>query len=138
MHIIKKLINFILISWRSMYISFKILLIVLLLCFFTIGSSIFNPFLDATGNLVTIRTIFSSIIGYVLESSTKQVIACKKNAVVLRNIIVGFIAIGITIIIIFSYFYAVDVNNPSLLLFKNILFSCIGFLISASEKCSTE
>lgn len=96
--------------------------------------SIFHPEpeLDATGNLVTIRTIFSSIAGYILEESTKT---CSSNSRLLKNkiLLVGTFAIIALIVITASYIIDIDVNNASLILIKNLLFSSIGFLISASK-----
>jgi hypothetical protein len=50
----------------------KYLIILGLISFLFVCLSIFDSELDAaTGNLVTIGTIFSSIAGYILESSIK-------------------------------------------------------------------
>ncbi|MEG2787579.1 MAG: hypothetical protein RR942_07130 [Romboutsia sp.] len=94
--------------------------------------SIFHPELDATGNLVTIRTAFSSIAGYILEKSTKN---CTSNQRLLKNkiLLVGSFAVIAMLITTIAYVFNIDVNNPSLILIKNLLFSSIGFLTSASK-----
>ncbi|MGL5753902.1 MAG: hypothetical protein ACRCYC_01115 [Paraclostridium sp.] len=94
--------------------------------------SIFHPELDATGNLVTIRTAFSSIAGYILEKSTKN---CTSNQRLLKNkiLLVGSFAVIAMLITTIAYVLNIDVNNPSLILIKNLLFSSIGFLTSASK-----
>ncbi|MGL5381192.1 hypothetical protein [Clostridium sp.] len=95
--------------------------------------SIFDTNLDATGNLVTIRTVFSSIVGYILEKSTRT---CKVDKLLLKNkvLIVGSMSVIFTIVVLFSYLLDINVNNPSLILIKNLLYSSVGFLISSSNE----
>ena len=121
--------------WKSTYISFKILSILAFCSLLSIIISVFNNNLDANGNLVIIRHTFSSIIGYFLENTSKKVFICTDEIIILRNLIVGIISITILIVTTLACFFNVNVNNPSLLLLKNILCSCVGFLISASETC---
>lgn len=95
--------------------------------------SIFDANLDATGNLVTIRTVFSSIAGYILEKSTRT---CKVDKSLLKNkvLIVGSMSVIFTIVVLLSYLFDINVNNPSLILIKNLLYSTVGFLISSSNE----
>lgn len=95
--------------------------------------SIFDTNLDATGNLVTIRTVFSSIVGYILEKSTRT---CKVDKALLKNkvLIVGSMSVVFTVVVLLSYLFDINVNNPSLILIKNLLSSSIGFLISSSNE----
>lgn len=136
MNRIKKILEVIKGRWKPIYITYKILFTICMLSFFTIIVSVFDPNLDATGNLVIIRTAFSSIIGFLLESSTKTVMICNDKSTTFRNTVVGIVSILITIVIIICYVYEIDPDNPSLILLKNVLFSCIGFLISASKDCA--
>lgn len=110
----------------------KYLIVLGIISFVVVCISIFHPQLDATGNLVTIRTAFSSIAGYILEKSTKT---CSSNPKLLKNkiLLVGTFSIVALIVIIGAYIINIDVNNPSLILIKNLLFSSIGFLTSASK-----
>lgn len=123
-------------KWSKNYIANKVLFIICMICFITILLSIFDTNLDATGNLVIIRTIFSSIVGYMLESSTRSEFVCSDQNAFIRNAVVSIVSIITTIAVILCYLYNIDPNNPSLILLKNVLFSCIGFLISASKSCS--
>ncbi|MGL5351852.1 MAG: hypothetical protein ACRDA5_00855 [Clostridium sp.] len=94
--------------WRSLYISYKVLTII---CMLTFGAIIFSVFdsglaIDGTrdiGNLVIIRTIFASIIGFLLENSTKKSIVCNDKVMYFRNTVVGIISIVITIVVIICY-----------------------------------
>ena len=52
-----------------------------------------------------------------------------------RNLIVGIVSIAIFIVVIITYVYGINSNNPSLILLKSVLSSCIGFLISACKDC---
>lgn len=110
----------------------RYLIILGIISFLVVCISIFHPHLDATGNLVTIRTAFSSIAGYILEKSTKT---CSSNPRLLKNkvLLVGTFSIIALIVITAAYIINIDVNNPSLILIKNLLFSSIGFLTSASK-----
>lgn len=117
-----------------MYITSKFLLFLATVCLIIIGTSIFIPNLDATGNLVTIRTLFSSIIGCILETTSRR-LSCKDNIMLLKNYCIGILSICILSILILSVIFNINVNNPSLLLLKNILFSCVGFLISSTKEC---
>ncbi|MGL4912271.1 MAG: hypothetical protein ACRC3Y_07540 [Romboutsia sp.] len=109
----------------------RFLTIIAVISFFVISISILNHNLDATGNLVTIRTAFSSIIGYILEKSTSS---CNPDAKALKikTLLVGSFSILSMIVIILSYVFNIPVDNPSLILFKNLFFSSIGFLTSSS------
>lgn len=109
----------------------KFLMILILIAFPIICLSIFDPYLDATGNLVTIRTAFSTLIGYILQKSTST-ISTDNKLFQQKTIFVGIIAMCSLVVVIFSYLLDTEVNNPSLILIKNLLFSSIGFLTSAS------
>lgn len=120
--------------FSSMYISSKFLFIIATFSLFLISCSVFIPNLDATDNLVTIRTVFSSITGWILESSSRKII-CNDRDLLVRNYIVGSFATIILFVLALSIYFSADVNNPSLLLLKNTLFSSVGFLISSSQSC---
>ena len=92
--------------------------------FFAISISIFNTNANSTDNLSTIRTSFSSIVGYFLQKASS-----KK-----KTILLGMLAIFIMLVILFSYIFDTPVNNPSLILFKNLFFSLMGYLTSAINK----
>ncbi|WP_195937837.1 hypothetical protein [Romboutsia sp. 1001713B170131_170501_G6] len=111
----------------------KYLIILGVMCIIIICISIFNPHLDGAGNMVTIRNSFSSIVGYILERKTK---ICNSDKKLLKTkvVLVGTIAIICLSVIIGSYIFGIDANNPSLMLLKNLLFSCIGFLTGASKE----
>ncbi|MGL5694947.1 MAG: hypothetical protein ACRCXA_12775 [Peptostreptococcaceae bacterium] len=94
--------------------------------------SSFIQTLDASGNLVTLRTIFSSIAGYILEKSTCTS-SCDTNLTKNKIFIIGTFSLICIVVIIFASFLESNVNNPSLVLIKNLLFSSVGFLISATE-----
>lgn len=123
-------------KWRSIYITYKILFIISMLSFLLIIFSVFNPSLENMENLVIIRTIFSSIIGFLLEACTQNKMICNDKIMFFRNLVVGIMSITITIVVIICYIYIIDIDNGSLILLKDILFSCIGFLISASKNCA--
>lgn len=118
MHFIKKSINYIFNVFNELDLNCKFLSILGLLSFIAISGSIFNPYLDATDNLVTIRTGFSSVIGYFLQRSSSS----------RKTILLGILALLMMIVIVFSYFFKVSVDNPSLILLKNLFFSLIGYL----------
>ena len=103
-----------------------------ILYFFVVCISVFNSGLDEKEHFVTIRLIFSSISGYILEKSTKT---CTSNPKLLKNkiLLVGSFSVISTIVIILACIVDVSVDNQSLLLIKNLLFSSIGFLTSASN-----
>lgn len=122
-------------KWKAIHITYKILFVISMLTFFTIIISVFDTSLDDYGNLVIIRTVFSSIIGFLLESSTQSKAVCTGKVADFRNLTVGIVSIIITIVVIISYIYNFSSSNTSLILLKNILFSCVGFLISASGNC---
>lgn len=117
----------------SLSYSCRFLLIIGSIALFATCISIFDPNLDSTGNLVTIRTIFSSIVGFILEKSTRL---CNPDKILLRNkvLIIGCLGVIFTIVVLLSYLLNVNVNNPSLILIKNLLFSCVGFLISCNNE----
>lgn len=103
-----------------------------ILYFFVVCISVFNSGLDEKEHFVTIRLIFSSISGYILEKSTKT---CTSNPKLLKNkiLLVGSFSVISTIVIILACILDVSVDNQSLLIIKNLLFSSIGFLTSASN-----
>ncbi len=118
--------------FNELGIACKYLIILALISFLVVCISIFDTELDATGNLVTIRTAFSSIAGYILERSTKT---CTSSPKLLKTkiLVVGTFAVMAMIVTICAYVVDINVNNPSLILIKNLLFSSIGFLTSASK-----
>ncbi len=132
---IKHRLEYSLEKWQSIYITYKILFIIAMLSFGLIIFSVFNPDFKSVDNLVAIRTIFSSIIGFLLENCSQNKTNCNEKIMFFRNLVVGIISITITIVIMVAYIYTVDIDNESMILLKNILFSCIGFLISASKNC---
>lgn len=133
-NIIDKIKNAVNVGFKGIYITSKFLFVIGIMCFIIISFSVFIPELDATGNVVTIRTLFSSIVGFVLESSTRKLF-CDDTFTMLKNCFIGVIAIIIIIILAATVVLSIDVNNPSLLLLKNTLFSCVGFLISTTKEC---
>lgn len=104
------------------------------MCLTFICISVFVPSLTTDGNIVIIRSSFSAIIGYLLESASKKIV-CGGKQLAIRNFTIGLIAIIITIVIMMASLAAINMYDPSLILLKNTLSSCIGFLISSSESC---
>lgn len=133
MKFIKQFTNYIYNFFKELELNFKFLILLGLIAFSILSISIFDHSLDATGNLVTIRTCFSSIIGYILEKSISY---CNPDYKALKNktLLVGVFSIITMIVIILAYIFNVPVDNPSLILFKNLLFSSIGFLTSSANK----
>lgn len=135
-NMIKRVIKIILEEIKEFFnelgIACKYLIILGLISFVVVCISIFDTELDATGNLVTIRTAFSSIAGYILERSTKT---CTSSPKLLKTkvLVVGTFAVMAMIVTICAYVLDINVNNLSLILIKNLLFSSIGFLTSASK-----
>lgn len=119
------------------YITSRFLLLIGGVAFIMIGISVFKSDLDANGNLATIRTAFSSIIGFVLEKTSRKMI-CTETSIMLKNYCVGILCISMILIIGLSVIFEINMNNPSLILFKNLLFSGIGFLISSTKECEYE
>ncbi|WP_297630370.1 hypothetical protein [uncultured Clostridium sp.] len=119
------------------YITSRFLLLIGGIAFIMIGISVFKSDLDANGNLATIRTAFSSIIGFVLEKTSRKMI-CTETSIMLKNYCVGILCISMILIIGLSVIFEINMNNPSLILFKNLLFSGIGFLISSTKECEYE
>ena len=119
------------------YVTSKFLILIGAIAFIMIGISVFDTDLDANGNLVTIRTLFSSIMGFILEKTSRKLL-CTETSIMLKNYCIGILAVLILLIIGGSAILEINVNNPSLILFKNILFSCVGFLISATKECEYE
>ncbi|MGL5085226.1 MAG: hypothetical protein ACRC68_05840 [Clostridium sp.] len=134
----KKIMKSALKRWKLLYISYKVLIIICMLTFASIIYSVFNTSVDESTNLIIIRTVFASIIGFLLENTTKNSVVCNDKIMFFRNAVVGLISITITIVVIISYIYNIDASSHSLVLLKDILFSCIGFLISASEACGSK
>lgn len=132
MKFFKKSLNQIQEVFINLETNCKFLIILIVITFPVICLSIFNPNLDATGNLVTIRTSFSTLVGYILQKSTCTI---NSESKIFQNktILVGLIAIVSLVVVIFSYIFSIDVNNPSLILIKNLLFSSIGFLTSSTK-----
>ncbi|MGL4848454.1 MAG: hypothetical protein ACRC28_05935 [Clostridium sp.] len=120
--------------FSRVYTTAKFLAIVGALCFIMIAISVFDPNLDASGNLVTIRTVFSSIVGCLLEQTSRKVL-CTDTTVMFKNYCIGILAVSITLLLGLTEVFGVDVNNPSIILLKNVLFSSIGFLISGTKDC---
>lgn len=132
---VKKILQPVLKKWKALYVTYKVIFIICILCFIFISISVFDKNLDAANNLSIIRNTFSSIIGFLLEDSSKNKMICNSKIMFFRNLIAGIISISIIILVLIAYIYKVDVNNPSLILLKNILASCVGFLISACKSC---
>lgn len=135
--VLKKFIKALMNMISKSYVTSKFLILIGGIAFLMIGISVFVPNLDATGNLATIRTIFSSIIGFILEKTSRRVL-CTETSIMLKNYCVGFLAVAVILIIGFSVLFSVDMNNSSLILLKNLLFSCVGFLISSTKECEYE
>lgn len=125
-------------KWNEIYITYKILFIIAMLTFGTIILSVFDNSLGESGNLVIIRTTFSSIIGFLLESSMKNKMICDGKVAEFRNWVVGIVSVIITIVIVMCYIIEIASSNASLILLKNVLFSCVGFLISACSSCGKD
>ena len=123
-------------KWKSIYVTYKVIFILCILSLISIVVSVFDNNLDATNNLAIIRSTFSSIIGFLLEDSTINKSTCTSRTMFFRNLIVGIVSIVIFIVVIITYIYGIDSNNPSLILLKSVLSSCIGFLISACKDCA--
>lgn len=132
MNILRKSYSYLKKLFLDLELNFKCLIILIFIAFPVICLSIFDPYLDATGNLVTIRTAFSTLIGYVLQKSTATITTDIKSFQT-KIVFVGIIAAISLIVVSLSYLFEIDVNNPSLILIKNLLFSSIGFLTSASS-----
>ncbi|MGL5417720.1 MAG: hypothetical protein ACRDAU_18780 [Clostridium sp.] len=132
--IVSKLKESIMNLFSKIYTTAKFLIIIGTICFVMIGISVFNPSLDANGNLVTIRTVFSSIVGCLLEQTSRKV-SCTDTTLMFKNYCIGILGVSITLILGLTEIFGVDVNNPSIILLKNVLFSCIGFLISGTKEC---
>lgn len=130
-----KILKPILEEWKSLYVTYKVILIICALCFISIVVSVFDRNLNASNNLSIIRITFSSIIGFLLEDSSKNKMVCNGKVMFFRNLMAGLVSISIIIVIIITYVYDVDINNTSLMFLKNILSSHIGFLISACKDC---
>lgn len=124
MNNIKKCLSSIYSFFNGLDLNSKFLSLLGMTSLIALSISIFNPNLTATDNLVTIRTGFSSIVGYFLEKM--------KNP--RKTIIIGTLSIFLMLIILFSYVFNVAVNNPTLILFKNLFFSLMGYLTSAMNK----
>lgn len=134
MRYFRNLINRIAKRFLSLYSSSKFLLILCFMCLIFICISVFVPALTTDGNIVIIRSSFSAIIGYLLESASKKLV-CGDKQLAIRNFTIGIIAIIITIVIMMASLAAINIYDPSLVLLKNTLSSCIGFLISSSKSC---
>lgn len=121
---IKKYLSSIYSFFNELDLNCKFLSLLGIVLFFAISISIFNTNANSTDNLSTIRTSFSSIVGYFLQKASS-----KK-----KTILLGMLAIFIMLVILFSYIFDTPVNNPSLILFKNLFFSLMGYLTSAINK----
>lgn len=129
----------------------KFLVIVFFICLIPICISSFETQMSSQGNMITIRTMFSSILGYIIENISNN--KNKKDEgkqedrqddrsepqeenkiqIELRVLIVGHILLFITISLIVGAIVNVEQSNQSLVLLKNTVFACIGFLISATK-----
>ena len=135
MELAEKILKPILEKWKSLYVTYQVIFIICTLCFISIIISVFDKNLNASNNLSIIRTTFSSIIGFLLEDSSKNKVVCNGKVMFFRNLMAGLISISIIIVILITYIYQVDIDNTSLIFLKNILSSFIGFLISACKDC---
>lgn len=124
MNHIKKYLSSIYAFFNGLDLNCKFLSLLGVISFIALSISIFNPYLSVTDNLVTIRTGFSSIVGYFLQKSANQK----------KTILLGMLAIFLMIVILLSYIFDTPINNPSLILFKNLFFSLMGYLTSAMNK----
>lgn len=120
--------------FSGMFISVKFIYLLLSIFFILLTLTMLFGNTASDDNVIVLRTAFSSLMGYVLENSTRKYI-CTDKGNQYKIFIVGSIALGITFIVFLSYVLRIDYYNPTLILFKNILFSCIGFLISTAKDC---
>lgn len=123
-------------AFLNTYSSTKFLLIIFGICLILISLSIFTEIND-NESLVTARTVFSAIIGFLIEISSKKII-CNDKTTIIRNYVVGGVSLLIMVILVLSIIYNVSSINPSLQLLRNTLFSCVGFLISCSKSCESD
>ena len=121
--------------YSSLFISMKFIYLLLLIFLVMLSISILSNDTFNDNNMIIVRSAFSSIIGFILENSSRKFLCGDKHNHY-KILIVGSITLIITIIISFSYFFNIDYYNPSLILIKNTLLSCIGFLISSSRDCN--
>lgn len=128
---LKRIISY----FNSSYISTRFLIVICLLCFTIIIVSIFIPIDNTNSNFDTIRFVFSSIMGYLLENVSHK-ISCKDESLHFRNFFLGFISLLIVLILLISLLLNVNLMNPSITLIINVLLSCIVFLIASSRKCN--
>ncbi|MEG0666980.1 MAG: hypothetical protein RR460_00040 [Clostridium sp.] len=122
--------------WCKIHLSTKFIFILCIMCLISLNVSIFVGNVDTVNNMMTIRSAFASIIGYILEDSSKKILTCGDNFLLIRNFTVGIIAISILFTLILCICYDINNNTPSLVLLRSTLFSCIGFLISSSKDCN--
>lgn len=118
--------------FSELHVSSKFLFIITFISLIIISISIFIPNLDTTNNLSTIRTLFSSLIGWLLEKSTKFI--CNNKFSKIKNYCVGSISLITLLVLLLAITNNIN-DNHSLILLKNTLFSSIGFLISSSQSC---
>ncbi|MGL4990123.1 MAG: hypothetical protein ACRC57_02995 [Sarcina sp.] len=74
--------------FTNVYITSKFLFAIGIISFIIIAISSFDTDLDANGNLVTIRTLFSSLVGFLLEKTTRNM-SCDDTFLVLKNYFIG-------------------------------------------------
>ncbi|ENY99878.1 hypothetical protein HMPREF1092_03015 [Clostridium thermobutyricum] len=123
-------------AFLKTYSSTRFLIIIFGICLILISISVFFD-INQNEGLITIRTIFASIIGFLIEISSSKVI-CNDRTTIIRNYIVGSVSLLIVFILILDIIYYVSPINPSLMLLRNTLFSCVGFLISCSKYCESD
>ena len=121
-------------TFLNLYVSLKFIYLILVVLLFTIVLSVFIPSLSLNDNIVAVRASFSSIIGYLLESTTSK-ISANNRFLLYKNTTVGMLSLLCAIIITIALFLDIESNNASLILIKNTLLSSISFLICSVKRC---
>lgn len=147
---------------KKIRVDSKFLIVVFFICFVPICLTSLGIGNSSLGNVITIRTMFSSILGYIIENicthedknnneeiikkaieSTEIITETQEDEIMFKNegkptleirvIIIGHVLLCIIVTLIIGMFFEIQQSNESLVLLKNTGFACIGFLISATR-----
>ena len=118
-------------SWKILNTATKVLVFIALACLF---HTIFAVFFDndhAAPSDVAIRSIMSSIFGYIFGSQVTENsnIENKKT----QTIIASIVAILCLVVAIASHWLNVNQISASAVELRNLLFSAVGFLLGRAK-----
>lgn len=117
--------------WKNTNLATRSLLLLGFLSLIQIICTIFLGYGESTAADVTIRSIASSIFGFVFgdQSIDNSNIASKEIQIIIASIV----ALITLLVVIFSLWLNVEQSSGPLSEIRNLLFGAVGFLISRAK-----